>query len=140
MGNKGDDTVRQARAWAASAPFYRTLAIEIDEIVAGRARLRMVVDERHLNADGIVHGGVLPALADAAMGSAARTLHGERAQLLTAESNLRYLGAVEGGCIVAEGRVMKAGRRLAVVEVDVRREDGELVARGGATFVIQMRE
>jgi uncharacterized protein (TIGR00369 family) len=83
---------------------------------------------------------VLPALADAAMGSAARTLHGDRAQLLTAESNLRYLRAFERGALLADARVVKAGRRIAFVEVDISEADGELVARGGATFVIQMRE
>lgn len=136
-----DDNVRQARLWAEAAPFYATLGIAVDDVSPGRARLRLEVDGRHLNADGIVHGGVLPALADAAMGSAARTLHGERAQLLTAESNLRYLRAFEGGAaLVAEGRVVKAGRRLAFTEVDVSNAAGALVARGGATFVIQMKE
>jgi uncharacterized protein (TIGR00369 family) len=129
-----------ARGWAEAAPFYATLGFRFDEVSAGRARLRMDVDQRHLNADGIVHGGLLPALADAAMGSAARTLHGERAQLLTVESSLRYLRAVEGGRITAEARVVKAGRRVAFMEVDVADSGGELVARGGATFVIQMRE
>jgi acyl-CoA thioesterase len=135
-----DDNAAHARAWAEDAPFYVTLGFRFDEVSAGRARLRMEVDQRHLNGDGIVHGGVLPALADAAMGSAARTLHGERAQLLTVESNLRYLRAVDGGALTAEARVVKAGHRVAFMEVDVSDDGGELVARGAATFVIQMRE
>jgi acyl-CoA thioesterase len=140
MGVQVDDNVRHAREWAESAPFYATFGIAVEEIAPGRSRLRLAVDGRHLNADGIVHGGVLPAFADAAMGSAARTLHGERAQLLTAESNIRYLRAVEGGTLAAAARVVKAGRRIAFLEVDVTDEQGEIVARGGATFVIQMRE
>jgi acyl-CoA thioesterase len=135
-----DDNVRGARLWAEAAPFYGTLGIAVEEASPGRARLRLNADGRHLNGDGIVHGGVLPALADAAMGSAARTLHGDRAQLLTAESNLRYLRAFERGALLADARVVKAGRRIAVVEVDISEADGELVARGGATFVIQMKE
>jgi acyl-CoA thioesterase len=132
--------VRHARDWAESAPFYETFGIAVEEMAPGRARLRLAVDRRHLNADGIVHGGVLPAFADAAMGSAARTLHGERAQLLTAESNIRYLRAMQSGTLMAEARVVKAGRRLAFLEVDVSDDQAEIVARGGATFVIQMRE
>jgi acyl-CoA thioesterase len=140
MGREVDDNVRHAREWAESAPFYATLGIVVEEVSPGRARLRLRVDGRHLNADGIVHGGVLPALADAAMGSAARTLHGSAAQMLTVESNMRYLRAVEGGAVVAEARVVKSGRRVAFIEVDMTDGDGEPLARGGATFVIQMRE
>jgi acyl-CoA thioesterase len=140
MGDQVDDNVRYARGWAEAAPFYRTLGIAVEDVAPGRVRLRLDVDERHMNGDGIVHGGVLPALADAAMGSAARTLHGERAQMLTAESNMRYLRAIEGGAIVAEARIVKSGRRVAFVEVDVTDARGELVARGAATFVIQMKE
>jgi acyl-CoA thioesterase len=140
MGDLVDDNVRHARDWAEAAPFYRTLGIAVEDVAPGRVRLRLDVDERHMNGDGIVHGGVPPALADAAMGSAARTLHGERAQMLTAESNMRYLRAIEGGAIVAEARIVKSGRRVAFVEVDVTDALGELVARGAATFVIQMKE
>ena len=140
MGDRVDDNVQYARGWAEAAPFYRTLGIAVEDVAAGRVRLRLDVDERHMNGDGIVHGGVLPALADAAMGSAARTLHGERAQMLTAESNMRYLRAIEGGAIVAQARIVKSGRRVAFVEVDVTDARGELVARGAATFVIQMKE
>jgi uncharacterized protein (TIGR00369 family) len=53
---------------------------------------------------------------------------------------MRYLRPVDGGTLVAEGRVVKAGRRVAFLEVDVTDEAGEIVARGGGTFVIQMRE
>lgn len=140
MGDEVDDNVRYVRGWAEVAPFYRTLGIAVEDVAPGRVRLRLEVDERHLNGDGIVHGGVLPALADAAMGSAARTLHGERAQMLTAESNIRYLRPIDGGVILAEARIVKSGRRVAFVEVDVTDATGELVARGAATFVIQMKE
>jgi len=131
-----DANVTYARDWAARTPFYARMGIAVETMEPGRARLRLDVDEGHRNADGIVHGGVLPALADAAMGSAARTLHGASAQLLTAESNLRYVRAVSGGRLLADGRVVKAGRRVVFVEVEVT-DAGEAVARGGGTFVIQ---
>ena len=116
------------------------MGIAIESVGEGAARLRMSLSESHLNSDGILHGGVLPALADAAMGSAARTLHGAEAKIITAESNIRYLRAVRGGVVVGQGRVVKAGRRLVVAEADMLDDAGALVARAGGTFVLEGHE
>ena len=70
---------------AAASPFYQQMGIGVDSLEEARAILRLDATGAHLNADGIVHGGVLPSLADAAMGCALRTLHGDGAQLLTIE-------------------------------------------------------
>lgn len=130
-----------ARAWTGGSPYYERMGIVVSDLSDGRARLRLTVAGHHLNADGIVHGGVLPALADAAMGSAARTLHGAAAQLLTIESNLRYFRpALPGGDIVADARVMKPGRRVAVMDVEITDEAGAILARGGGSFLIQWRD
>lgn len=140
MSQPPADRIAYARSWTGGSPYYERMGIAIEAIDEGRAILRLDVRPEHLNADGIVHGGVLPALADAAMGSAARTLHGDAAQLLTAESNLRYLGAVRDGVVRAEGRVLKAGRRVVFTEVEITDAAGAQIARGGATFIIQQRE
>ena len=129
-----------ARAWTGGSPYYERMGISIDDLGEGRALLRLTVAAHHLNADGIVHGGVLPALADAAMGSAARTLHGEVAQLLTIESNLRYFKPASGGALLAEARVAKPGRRVAAMDVEIRDEAGAMLARGGGSFLIQWRD
>jgi len=140
MSQSPAERIAYARSWTGGSPYYGRMGIAVESLDEGRAILRLDVAAGHLNADGIVHGGVLPALADAAMGSAARTLHGAAAQLLTAESNLRYLAAVRAGVVRAEGRVVKAGRRVVFTEVDISDANGSLVARGGATFIIQQRE
>ena len=112
--------------------------MELDE---GRALLRVRIQPSHLNADGILHGGVLPAIADGAMGNALRTLHGAGAQVLTAEVHLHYLRPVTGGALLAEGRVVQSGRRLSFAEVELRDEaSGKAVARGSGVFVIESRD
>lgn len=129
-----------ARAWTGGSPYYERMGISIADLSEGRAVLLLAVADHHLNADGIVHGGVLPALSDAAMGSAARTLHGEAAQLLTIESNLRYFTPASGGEIIAEARVVKPGRRVTAMEVEIRDGGGAILARGGGSFLIQWRD
>ena len=129
------------REFAQTSPYYQAMGMSLVELEEGRALLRVAIQPTHLNADGIVHGGVLPAIADGAMGNALRTLHGAAAQVLTAEIHLHYLRPVRGGSLLAEGRVVQSGRRLSFAEVELRDEsNGKLVARGSGVFVIEKRE
>ena len=124
--------------FAATSPYYQAMGMSILAIDEGRVRLRIDVQPSQLNADGIVHGGVLPAIADGAMGNALRTLYGSAAQVLTAEMHLHYLRPVSGGALVAEGRVVRSGRRVSFAEVDIRNEaNDKLAAKGNGIFVIQ---
>ncbi len=129
------------REFAQSSPYYKSMGTSLVELEEGYAVLRTVIQASHMNADGIVHGGVLPALADGAMGNALRTLNGDAAQVLTAEMHLQYLRPVAGGALLAEGRVVKSGRRLSFAEVDIRDEaTGDTIARGSGVFIIEKKE
>jgi uncharacterized protein (TIGR00369 family) len=139
----GDLEARLAyvREFAATSPYYQAMGMSFAALEEGRAVLRVEVRPSLLNADGIVHGGVLPAIADGAMGNALRTLHGASAQVLTAQVHLQYLRPVSGGALLAEGRVVQSGRRLSFAEVEIRDEaTGKLAGRGSGTFVIERRE
>jgi len=129
-----------AGRWTEQSPYYAAMGISVVALEEGCARLRLDAGEMHLNADGIVHGGVLPALADAAMGSALRTLRGEGEQLLTIESNIRYLRPAGRGSLFAQGRVVHAGASIAFMEVEVADGHGAAVARGGGTFAVRRKE
>jgi uncharacterized protein (TIGR00369 family) len=129
------------REIATTSPYYQAMGMELAEIGEGRAVLRVRIQPSHLNADGIVHGGVLPAIADGAMGNALRTLHGGDAQVLTAEMHLHYLRPVTAGSLLADGRVVQSGRRLSFAELSITEESsGKPVARGSGTFVIEQRD
>ena len=128
------------RQFAATSPYYRAMGMSLVELDEGRALLRVEIQPSHLNADGIVHGGVLPAIADGAMGNALRTLHGAAAQVLTAELHLHYLRPVRGGSLLAEGKLVQSGQRLSFAEVELREEaSGRPVARGSGVFVIEAK-
>src|SRR3990170_3440632 len=129
------------REFAATSPYYQAMGMSIMAIDEGRVMLRIEVQPSQLNADGIVHGGVLPAIADGAMGNALRTLYGSAAQVLTAELHLHYLRPVSGGSLLAEGRVVQSGRRLSFAEVEMcEQATSKAVARGSGVFVIEMRQ
>src|SRR3990172_6138877 len=102
------------REFAASSPYYQAMGMSLAELAEGRTVLRVAVQPSQLNADGIVHGGVLPAVADGAMGNALRTLHGAAAQVLTVEIHLHYLRPVSGGWLLAAGRLGQSRGRGSV--------------------------
>ena len=102
----------------------------------GRVILRMRVSERHKQVHGVVHGGILAALADTAGGLATYMAvpHGRR--VATIEMKINYLEGVEGGTVEAEARVVRRGRHIAVVDCDVRSEDHRLVGKALMTFFV----
>ena len=129
------------RTFAQTSPYYKSMGMSFAEVQDGRVVLRVEIQAQHLNADGIVHGGVLPAIADGAMGNALRTIVGEGAQVFTAEVNLQYLRPVTGGTLLADGRVVQSGRRLSFGEVEIRDEaSGRVHARATGVFVAEARE
>ncbi|MCI0890170.1 MAG: PaaI family thioesterase, partial [Chloroflexi bacterium] len=85
------------REFAQTSPYYKSMGMTLAEVGDGHAVLRLEIQAQHLNADGILHGGVLPAIADGAMGNALRTIRGEGSQVFTAEVNLQFLRPVTGG-------------------------------------------
>ena len=139
--NEAEAGLAYVREFAASSPYYQAMGMSIAEMTGGRVVIRVEIQPSQLNADGIVHGGVLPAIADGAMGNALRTLYGRSAQVLTAELHLHYLRPVTNGVLIAEGKVVRSGRRLSFGEVEIRNESsGKAVAKGTGIFVIEPKD
>ena len=103
----------------------------------GRYRCEVVFEKGAENNQGIVHGGFLASILDIAMGYASLTILGENDLQRTLELQVNYLRAVPPDRVIAEGEVLRPGRRTAYCEGSIRSADGELVARGSATFAIR---
>jgi len=86
-------------------------------------------DERHQVAPGTVHFAVLATLAEV---SAA---HAVGLSVVPANVSLQLMRRASPGRLEGRGTVLKAGKRLAVAEGEVR-QDGELVAKATVTFAI----
>ncbi len=57
-------------------------------------------------------------------------------RVTTAEFKINFFAAVTGGEMIGEGRVAHAGKRLVVADMEVKSQDGNLIAKGMATYVI----
>jgi uncharacterized protein (TIGR00369 family) len=106
------------------------------EAKPGRVVLRMRVDKRHMQVHGVVHGGVLAALADTAGGLASYMACPRGTRVATIEMKINYLESVEGGIVEAEARVIRRGRHIAVVDCDVRDDHRRLVGKSLMTFFV----
>jgi uncharacterized protein (TIGR00369 family) len=107
---------------------------------SGRTRWTYVVDPAHFNPNGTLHGGVVMALLDTAMGYAVAALVGPDDSLnVAAEMNVHFLEPVRAGTLAATATVRKRGKRLAVVEAEATDGDGRVVAIATAVHSILAR-
>jgi len=117
-----------------NAPFNRLLGIEFGEYHDdGGVTLQLPLDERHQNGAGVVHGGVMLTLADAAVSyGIARSVGG---RCTTVEIKINYLRPVTAGVLTARSHLVRAGRRLVVARGEVHCE-GKQVAEVLTTFAL----
>ena len=91
----------------------------------GRAILRLEADETHLRPGGYISGPTQMSLADSAAYMAIMTLTGLEPMTVTSNLNINFLRPCIGPVVLAEGRIMKIGQALAVIDVDIRIEGAE---------------
>jgi acyl-CoA thioesterase len=114
----------------------KLFGFELEAAEPGRAVLRMRVTSKHKQVHGVVHGGVLAALADTAGGLATYMVVPPGTRLATVEMKINYLEPVDRGTIVAQARVLRRGRNFAVVDCDVLDSAGRLAAKALLTYSI----
>src|SRR5947207_7662194 len=110
------------------------LGFDVESVHAGRAIFRMDVKANHKQVHGVVHGGILAALADTTGAIAAYTTIPRGTEIATVELSINYLEPVPGGRIKADARVLRAGRNFVVTECEIFNESGSLAAQPLRTF------
>ena len=114
----------------ASMPFTEVLALEMLAAAPDEVQARISWDERLCTAGGILHGGALMSLADAAGAYCAFLNLPEGATgTATIESKTNFFRAVRDGHVVATSRPLHRGRTTIVVETDLHDAAGKHVAR-----------
>jgi uncharacterized protein (TIGR00369 family) len=119
-----------SRAWT-------WLGIETVETGEGTATVQMKTTEDMANHSGFVHGGMISALADSAMGRSLRTLEPGVVRAMSFDLKLNFISAAKPGqTLRATGRVVHAGRRTVVTECRVEGPGAKLVATASGTFSV----
>lgn len=123
------------------APIQATMGFALIEAAEGMARFRGSPAEHLYNPMGGVHGGVACTLLDSAMGSAVMTTLDASTGYVTADLTVHLTRpiSVRTGPIVAEGRVLHRGGRVATAEGRLVDERGLLLAHATATCLLMAR-
>ena len=114
--------------------FRKLLGIEVHEIKDGYARMSLKINQKHLNAVGFTHGGVLFALADCAFAEAVN--FGEK-KAVAIQVSINYLRPTsEGDVLIAEATTVSDGKTLALCSVAVKKEDKDVALFSGLAYKI----
>ena len=116
--------------------FHDHLGIRLLEWRDGYARMVCDTGPQHANRSGIVHGGVITALLDqaAAFSGLYCAVPGRTRLAVTLDMDCRFTGQGRIGTrLVAEGRVVQAGRNIFFARTEVFDAEGKLVAFGASS-------
>src|SRR5215475_15285584 len=131
-----DGMERMVRGEAPPPPAATLLGMRLESFSPGEAVVALEATAAHGNPMGTVQGGILAAVADAAMGWAFMTTLGEGESYTTVEMKVNFLRAVRAGRLSARARVKNAGRSLGLIECDVLDSGDKLVAHAVSTCMI----
>ncbi|MCP9620076.1 PaaI family thioesterase [Nocardia otitidiscaviarum] len=121
-----------------SMPFTERLGVEVLDSRPDLVRSRLAWDESLCTLGGVLHGGVLMALADSTGAVCAYlNLPEGKAGTTTVESKTNFLRAVRSGYATATARPLHAGRAFIVVETEIHDDAGDLVAKVTQTQAVR---
>jgi uncharacterized protein (TIGR00369 family) len=134
------DALHVLRQRLAASAFHTWAGMDVVEASPGEVTVAMDVLDRHLNLQGLVHGGMLAILADTACGLSIRSAMEPGRLHVTTDLDIHYLAPARPGRLLGRARAIKVGRSLAFAEASVEDGDGRLLARAQSRFSVSGRE
>ncbi|WP_312105124.1 PaaI family thioesterase [Acinetobacter venetianus] len=107
----------------------KTMPMKPLEVEHGRIVFSAIADERHTNPLGGVHGGFAATVLDSVTGCATHTVLAAGEGYGTTDLNVKMCRPLPfNKQLIAEGKVINAGRNLVISEGYIRDEEGKLYA------------
>lgn len=119
-----------------SSPFLDLIGPLYNSGTGAQLVIGFHVQEKHTNARGLLHGGVLATIADVALGYGLATSTSPATAMLTANLTLDFAGSAQAGdWIETSLDIQKLGRRLAFANAYFHL-GAERIARASAVFLV----
>ena len=118
-------------------PVAQLVGIRLIDGQDGTAQLELNTGRQHYNPMGIVHGGILCDLADAAMGVALASAAQPGETFSTIELHMYFFRPVQEARLTAMGKTVRRGSSTGYTECEINDEQGRLVAKASAVCFIQ---
>ena len=115
--------VRIRESFAAQS-MMATLGARLAGLARGTARIEAPILPGSRQQHGFAHAGLSFAIGDSAAGYSALSVLPDGYEVMTTEMKIHLLAPATGERLVAEGRVLRPGRRLVIVEADIHALEG----------------
>ena len=102
-----------------SQAFMKTIGAKLDSVDEARVVISVELKPSMMQQHGFGHAGVTFSIGDSAAGYAALTKMGKNQEVLTSEMKIHLMSPADGKILKAVGSVLKAGRRLIVVQSNI---------------------
>ena len=132
--------VETVQGWLDRSPFIAFLGVKVEEVDADAGTVTMTMParpelERNGGTDGQFHGGPIAAFIDIVGDFAVAVKVG--GGVPTMNLRIDYLRPAIGDYVQGVGRIRRAGKTAAVIDIDVTDDQGRLVAVGRGTYSSQ---
>ena len=124
-------TIDELRTFFRNDRVAMNFGCEIVEADNQHSVVTIDVDERHLNGNNCVQGGVMFTLADFACAVAANA---DELAFVSADGNISYFSAGTGKKLIAEAKVIRRGKTLVFCEALLTDENGRNIAKASFTM------
>lgn len=125
----------RARTAFAAVPYAKFLGLELGDVANGQASVHLRVRDELLQNQGVVHGGAVASLIDTASAFAVLSQIDVNERVTTTDLTIHYLRPVTTGRMTATARIVRGGRRLFVLSVEVTNEADALLATAVTTYI-----
>ena len=133
QGNEATENLVQLRAKVEGEPIASYLKMRLLELTPGYAKVAIKLAPEYQNFNGLIFGGIVMAVADQAFAYASNSL---AYPSLASQFNIHFIaGAGVDDELIAEGRVIRSGRRVGISEMVVTNQDGKLIAKATGTTI-----
>lgn len=102
-----------------SQAFMETIGAKLDKVEEGQVVISVELKPSIMQQHGFGHAGITFSIGDSAAGYAALTKMGEHQEVLTSEMKINLVSPADGKMLKAVGSVLKAGKRLFVVQSNI---------------------
>ena len=133
QGNEVTENLAELRAREQGEPIASFLKMRLVELTPGYAKVAIKLVPEYQNFNGLVFGGIVMAVADQAFAYASNSVF---CPSIASQFNIHFIaGAGVDDELIAEGRVVRSGKRVGISEMVVTNQDGKLIAKATGTTI-----
>ncbi len=131
--NEASEALIELRAEARKEPIASFLNMRLLELSPGHAKVSIKIIPEHLNFNNFIFGGITMAVADQAFGYAVNSVNRPN---VASQFNIHFIAPAKvGDELIAEGQVVKSGKRVSIAEMTVTNQEGKLIAKATGTTI-----